>query len=84
MIVANVRSMPNRLYRYQWTDCNNTLWYHDRLVKYGFKNLSFEITEFNHRYQFKYPQLVQIDERYICLIGGEPLEADEAEIYSSN
>jgi hypothetical protein len=66
--------MPNRLYKFEKTDTNNILSYHDRLLQGGFKNLFFEITEYDQRYQLQRPQIVQIDERYLCLIGGVSID----------
>ena len=63
--------MPNRLYKFEKTESNNILSYHDRFLSNGYRNLFFEITEYDQRYQLKNPQIVSIDERYICLIGGE-------------
>jgi len=30
----------------------------------------FLVTEYDHRYQLNFPQIVPIDDRYICVIGG--------------
>ena len=36
----------------------------------GNKVLQLNVTVFTERYRLNYPQLVQMDERYLCLIGG--------------
>lgn len=43
--------MPNRVYKFEKTDTNNILSYHERFLQSGFKNLFFEITEYDQRYQ---------------------------------
>lgn len=72
IISANIRSMPNRLYKFEMAYNCNRLHYYDRFLKFGIKHSAFEITEYIERYQLRNPQIVQIDERYLCLIGGEP------------
>jgi hypothetical protein len=70
VIVADIRGTPNKLYRFVKTDTCTKLFYHDLFLTAGMKNLLYTVTEYEHRYHLHYPQLVQLDERYFCLLGG--------------
>ena len=70
LISEDIRGMPKKLFKFKKTDTNNKLHYYNPYIKVGSKSILCEVTEYDHRYQFNYPQIVQIDERYLCLIGG--------------